>query len=32
LSHEVLHWVVQKLAGKKASLQLDNIPPEWLRA
>ena len=31
LSHELLHWVVQKTAGKNASLDLDNIPPEWLR-
>jgi len=31
LSHEVLHWVVQKTAGKNASLDLDNITPEWLR-
>ncbi|TET63532.1 hypothetical protein E3J49_06470 [Candidatus Bathyarchaeota archaeon] len=31
LSHEVLHWVVQKTAGKNASLDLDNIPQEWLR-
>ena len=32
LSHEVLHWTVQKIAGKQASLDLDNVPPEWLRA
>jgi len=25
LSHEVLHWAVQKLAGKKASIDLDNV-------
>ncbi|MCK4669379.1 hypothetical protein KAT21_04600 [Candidatus Bathyarchaeota archaeon] len=31
LSHELLHWVVQKTAGKNASLDLDNIPSEWLR-
>lgn len=31
LSHEVLHWAVQKVAGKKASLDLDNIPAELLR-
>ena len=31
LSHEVLHWVVQKTAGKNASLDLDTIPSEWLR-
>ncbi len=28
LSHETLHWVVQKVAGKQASLNLDNIPQE----
>ena len=32
LNHEVLHWIVQKIAGKQASLSLDNIPPNWLRA
>jgi hypothetical protein len=32
LSHEVLHWVVQKNAGKQASLGLDCVPPDWLRA
>lgn len=26
LCHETLHWVVQKVAGKQASLSLDNIP------
>jgi hypothetical protein len=31
LSHEVLHWAVQKMAGKSASLNLDNIPPKLLR-
>jgi len=31
LSHEVLHWVVQKIAGKRASLDLDNISPKLLR-
>jgi len=31
LSHEVLHWAVQKMAGKQASLDLDNIPPKLLR-
>ncbi len=31
LSHEVLHWAVQKIAGKRASLDLDNIPSESLR-
>jgi hypothetical protein len=32
LSHEVLHWVVQKTAGKRASLELDNLQPRLLRA
>ena len=31
LSHELLHWAVQKMAGKKASLALDNIRKELLR-
>ncbi len=31
LNHEVLHWAVQKVAGKKASLDLDSIPKELLR-
>jgi len=31
LSHEVLHWTVQKLAGKQASLDLDNLPKDLLR-
>ncbi len=31
LGHEVLHWAVQKVAGKQASLDLDNIPKELLR-
>ncbi len=31
LSHEVLHWTVQKMAGKKASLDLDNVPSKLLR-
>ena len=31
LNHEVLHWTVQKVAGKKASLDLDNIAKELLR-
>jgi len=31
LSHEVLHWAVQKMAGKRASLNLDNVPPKILR-
>ncbi len=30
VSHEMLHWVVQKVAGKQASLNLDNIPQELL--
>ena len=32
LSHEVLHWVVQKTAGKRASLSIDNVPSQLLRA
>ena len=32
LSHEVLHWAVQKMAGKRASLAMDNVPSEHLRA
>jgi len=31
LNHEVLHWAVQKVAGKQASLYLDNIPKEELQ-
>lgn len=31
LGHEVLHWAVQKVAGKEASLSLDNIPSKTLR-
>lgn len=31
LSHEVLHWTIQKAAGKHASLHLDNVPPGLLR-
>ena len=31
LSHETLHWVVQKVAGKNASLALDDLPSELLR-
>jgi len=31
LSHEVLHWTLQKVAGKRASLDLDNIPSKKLR-
>jgi len=31
LSHEVLHWAVQKTAGKHASLDLDNVPSKFLR-
>ncbi|MGB9134866.1 MAG: hypothetical protein WCC63_04705 [Candidatus Bathyarchaeia archaeon] len=32
LSHEVLHWAVQKIAGKRASLTMDNVPSQLLRA
>jgi len=32
LSHEVLHWTVQRVAGKRASLDLDNVPSRLLRA
>ena len=31
ISHEVLHWVMQKIAGKSASLALDNVSSELLR-
>jgi hypothetical protein len=31
LSHEVLHWAVQKVAGKQASLDLDKISKEVFR-
>ena len=31
LSHEVLHWAVQKVAGKKACLSLDNVSSKLLR-
>jgi hypothetical protein len=31
LSHEFLHWVIQKIAGKQTSLALDNIPPKLLK-
>jgi hypothetical protein len=31
LSHEVLHWAVQKMAGKQASLDLDSVCSELLR-
>ncbi len=31
IGHEVLHWAVQKVAGKQASLDLDNIPKEQYR-
>lgn len=30
LSHETLHWAVQRVAGKQASLDLDNVPRELL--
>jgi len=32
LDHEVLHWAVQKVAGKRASLKLDKIPMKALKA
>ena len=31
LGHETLHWAVQKVAGKKASLALDYVPSQSLR-
>lgn len=31
ISHEILHWMLQKIAGKQASLSLDNVPPEFLK-
>jgi len=31
ISHETLHWVVQKVAGKDASLGLDNVSSKLLR-
>jgi len=31
LNHEVLHWTVQKVAGKQASLDLDSVPKELLQ-
>lgn len=31
LSHEVLHWAVQRMAGKEASLALDNVASDLLR-
>lgn len=31
ISHEVLHWMLQKIAGKQASLSLDHVPPEFLK-
>jgi len=31
ISHEILHWVIQKIAGKRACLDLDNVPSEVLR-
>lgn len=30
VNHEVLHWVLQKIAGKKASLALDDVSSELL--
>ena len=32
INHEVLHWAVQKVAGKRASLKLDRISMKTLRA
>ena len=32
ISHEVLHWTLQKVAGKKASLALDDVPLDLLKA
>jgi len=32
INHEVLHWAVQKMAGKRASLKLDKISMKTLRA
>ena len=31
LNHEVLHWALQKVMGKAASLALDNVPSGLLR-
>jgi len=31
LGHETLHYAVQKVASKKASLKLDNVEPKYLR-
>jgi len=31
LNHEVLHWILQKIMGKDASLALDNVSSELLR-
>lgn len=31
VSHEILHWVLQRIEGKWASLALDNVSPEFLR-
>jgi len=31
LTHEILHWVIHKIAGKRACLKLDNIPPDMLK-
>jgi len=30
ISHEILHWALQKVAGEDASLALDNVKPELL--
>ena len=32
IDHEVLHWAVQKVAGKRASLKLDKISMKTLKA
>jgi len=31
ISHETLHWAIQKVAGKQASLDLDNINEKLTR-
>lgn len=31
LNHETLHFVIQKVDGKKSTLRLDYCEPEWLR-
>ena len=32
LNHEVMHWAIQRVAGKRASLKLDKIAMKALRA